>query len=117
MGLTSWKGSPAGKIHSSDVTIAKNYLSEDEITHLNQLVSGFLDAAELRVRNHQLTTMTECAELCNQYILFTGGQALEGLGSISKAQADEKALDEFRKFNETQLSDFDKFIQGILDTE
>lgn len=76
MGLTTWKGSPEGRIHSSDVTVAKNYLSEEELSHLNQLVSGFLDAAELRVRNHQTTTMAQCIELCDQYIMFTGGQQL-----------------------------------------
>lgn len=113
MGLTTWKGAPESRIHSSDVTIAKNYLSEDELRHLNQLVSGFLDAAELRVRNHQTTTMAQCVELCNQYILFTGGQSLQGRGSISKKQADAKAVAEFRKFNDTQLSDFDLFVQEV----
>ncbi|MBW3089903.1 virulence RhuM family protein [Bifidobacterium miconisargentati] len=113
MGLTTWKGAPEGKIHSSDVTVAKNYLSEDELSHLNQLVSGFLDAAELRVRNHQTTTMEQCIELCNQYILFTGGQSLQGKGTVSKKQADAKAMAEFRKFNDAQLSDFDLFVQEI----
>lgn len=113
MGLTTWKGSPEGRIHSSDVTVAKNYLSEEELSHLNQLVSGFLDAAELRVRNHQTTTMAQCIELCDQYIMFTGGQQLQGKGAVSRKQADAKALAEFRKFNETQLSDFDLFVQEV----
>lgn len=109
----TWKGAPESRIHSSDVTIAKNYLNEDELSHLNQLVSGFLDAVELRVRNHQNTTMAQCAELCNQYILFTGGQSLQGRGNISKKQADAKAVAEFRKFNDAQLSDFDLFVQEV----
>lgn len=113
MGLTTWKGSPEGRIHSSDVTVAKNYLSEEELSHLNQLVSGFLDAAELRVRNHQTTTMAQCIELCDQYIMFTGGQQLQGKGTVSRKQADSKALAEFRKFNEAQLSDFDLFVQEV----
>lgn len=113
MGLTTWKGSPEGRIHSSDVTIAKNYLSEDELSHLNQLVSGFLDAAELRVRNHQTTTMAECVELCNQYIMFTGGATLQGKGTVSKKQADAKAVAEFRRFNDTQESDFDRFVEEM----
>lgn len=78
--LTTGKGSPEGCVHSSDATVAKNYLSEEELDHLNQLVSGFLDAAELRVRNHQTTTMAQCVELCSQYIMFTGGQSLQDRG-------------------------------------
>lgn len=113
MGLMTWKGAPEGRIHSSDVTVAKNYLNEEELEHLNQLVSGFLDAAELRVRNHQTTTMAQCIELCNQYIMFTGGRPLQGRGSMSKKQADSKAMTEFRKFNDTQLSDFDLFVQEV----
>lgn len=113
MGLTTWKGSPEGRIHSSDVTVAKNYLSEEELDHLNQLVSGFLDAAELRVRNHQTTTMAQCVELCNQYIMFTGGQALQGKGKVSRKQADAKAMAEFRRFNDSQMSDFDVFVQEV----
>lgn len=113
MGLTTWQGAPEGRIHSSDVTIAKNYLNENEINHLNQLVSSFLDAAELRVRNHQTTTMAQCADLCAQYIVFTGGKTLQGRGSVSKKQADAKAVAEFRKFNDVQISDFDLFVQEI----
>ncbi|WEV59363.1 RhuM family protein [Bifidobacterium sp. ESL0728] len=113
MGLTSWKGSPDGRIHSSDVTVAKNYLNADEIDQLNQLVSGFLDAAELRVRNHTITTMADCAALCEQYISLTGGKALEGKGRRNKKQADQKVKDEFRKFNKTQESDFHRFVKQV----
>lgn len=56
-GLTSWKGSPNGRIHSSDIEIVKNYLSEDEIETLNRLVTMFLDDAELRARDHVLQSM------------------------------------------------------------
>lgn len=113
MGLTSWKGSPEGRVHSADVTVAKNYLSQDEIDHLNQLVSGFLDAAELRVRNRQITTMSDCVALCDQYITFTGGQTLKDRGHVSKAQADRKAKAEFARFERTQLSDFDQHVKRI----
>lgn len=117
MGLTTWKGSPDGRIHSSDVTVAKNYLSEEEIKHLNQLVTGFLDAAELRVRNHQITTMAECAELCNQYIGFTGGKILPDLGKVTQKQASTKAKAEFQRFNLEQKSDFDKFVEHTTQLE
>lgn len=115
MGLTTWKGAPSGRIHSSDVTVAKNYLSHDEIDHLNQLVGGLLDALELRARNHQLTSMAECAALVDQYVTFTGGRVLQDRGHVQKRQADRKALDEFRKFNETQENDFEKFIRHVED--
>lgn len=113
MGLTSWKGSPDGRIHSSDVTVAKNYLSEEELDHLNQLVSGFLDAAELRVKQHTITTMAQCVELCNQYIALTGGQVLTDRGHVSKSRADSKVREEFRRFNLTQESDFDRFVKRV----
>ena len=60
MGLATWKGAPDGPIHSSDVTIAKNYLTEKEIRELNRLVTMFLDAAEDRAERHQLTSMEDC---------------------------------------------------------
>ena len=113
MGLTSWKGSPQGRIHSSDVVVAKNYLNEDEIEHLNQLVSGFLDAAELRVRSHQVTTMAQCVELCNQYIGFTGGKLLHNRGSVSQKQAQAKARAEYKKFEVSQITDFDRFVENV----
>lgn len=113
MGLTSWKGSPDGRIHSSDVTVAKNYLSGEELDHLNQLVSGFLDAAELRVKQHTITTMAQCVELCNQYIALTGGQVLTDRGHVSKSRADSKAREEFRRFDLTQESDFDRFVKRV----
>lgn len=113
MGLTTWKDSPEGRIHSSDVTIAKNYLSQEEIEHMNQLVSGLLDAVEMRVRNHQLTTMSECSSLVDQYIEFVGGKVLDNRGHRSKKQADRKALEEFKKFNETQDNDFEKMMKHI----
>jgi hypothetical protein len=113
MGLTSWKSSQSGRIHSSDVTVAKNYLNEDELARLNTLVDGFLTAAESRVSNHQLTTMAQCVDLCNDYINLTGGAVLENKGRISKQQADKKALTEFKKFNREQESDFDEFVKSL----
>lgn len=113
MGLTTWKGAPSGRIHSSDVTVAKNYLSHDEIDHLNQLVGGLLDALELRARNHQLTSMAECAAMVDQYVTFTGGRVLQNRGHVQKKQADNKALNEFQKFNLTQENDFEKLVRHI----
>ncbi|BDR55305.1 hypothetical protein KIMH_14160 [Bombiscardovia apis] len=116
MGLTTWKGSPEGRIHSSDVTIAKNYLDDKELDRLNRLSSGFLDMIESRIENMQTTTMAECVELVNQYIGLTGGAILQGKGSRSRAQADQKAREELKKFNDidpAQLSDFEQMVRGI----
>ncbi len=113
MGLTTWKGAPEGRIHSSDVTIAKNYLSEEELTKLNRLVSGFLDAIEQRVENRMTTTMAECVQVCDQYLAFTGNPILSGKGAMAKKTADAKAKMEFKEFNDRQDSDFDKFVGRI----
>lgn len=90
MGLTTWKDAPDGRIHSSDVTIAKNYLSEDEINKLNRLSSGFLDMIESRIENMQTTTMSECLQLVNTYIQLTGGPLMPDIGKVTRKQADVK---------------------------
>lgn len=108
MGLTTWDGAPDGRIHSRDVTVAKNYLDEDEMDRLNRMVTGLLDVLEMRAMNHSLTSMAQCVALIDQYISFTGGQVLTGNGHVRKTTADRKAKEEFRKFNETQLNDFEK---------
>lgn len=118
MGLTTWKGAPEGRIHSTDAVVAKNYLDEDELNRLNRLSSGFLDMIETRIENMQTTTMRQCIELVNQYIQLTGGRVLEGKGKRTHRQAERKAREEWRKFNATdpsQLSDFEKFARGIKD--
>jgi hypothetical protein len=116
MGLTTWKGAPEGRVHSSDVTIAKNYLDEKELDRLNRLSSGFLDAIETRIENMQTTTMAQCIALVDQYIQFTGGQILQGKGKRTRKQADAKAKEELRKFNAidpAQLSDFERRIRRV----
>lgn len=116
MGLTTWRDAPDGRIHSSDVTIAKNYLSEDEINRLNRLSSGFLDTIESRIENMQTTTMTECLQLVNTYIQLTGGPLMPDIGTVSRRQADVKARSELARYNQTetaQLSDFEKFARGL----
>ena len=89
MGLTTWKGAPDGPIHSSDVTIAKNYLSEREIRELNRLVTMFLDAAEDRAERHQLTSMEDCVNLLDGFLTFNGRDVLKGLGDRRKETADK----------------------------
>lgn len=113
MGLTTWQGSPNGRIHKSDVTVAKNYLDENELTRLNRLTSGFLDMIENRVAARLTTTMPEFIQFVSQYIQLSGGATLTGKGTVTRKQADKKAFEEYAKFNATQLYDFEKFAKGI----
>lgn len=113
MGLTTWKGAPKGHPHSADVIVAKNYLNEEELTALNTLTTGLLDLTEARVRRHTLTSMEECAVLIDQYISLAGMPLLEGKGNRGHAQMERKALDEFRKWDTTRESDFDRFAREL----
>ncbi|MBQ9002437.1 MAG: virulence RhuM family protein [Eggerthellaceae bacterium] len=107
MGLTSWKGSPEGRIHSSDVTVAKNYLTEDEIARLNRLVTRFLDDLEDRAADHVLTSMRDCADALDGFLRYARRDALEGKGTRTHAQAKKKALGEFAKFQKVQDATFE----------
>lgn len=117
MGLTSWKGSPDGPIHSSDVTVAKNYLTEKEISDLNRLVTMFLDTAEMRAERQQLTSMEECVELLDGFLTFNGREVLKGLGDRNKKTADKIAherFDEYRKLQDaTYENDFEKAVKKL----
>ena len=113
MGLTTWHGSPNGRIHKSDVTVAKNYLDENELTRLNRLTSGFLDMIENRVAARLTTTMPEFIQLVSQYIQLSGGATLTGKGTVTRKQADRKAAEEYAKFNAAQPYDFEEFAKGI----
>ena len=117
MGLMTWMNAPDGRVVKSDVTIAKNYLSEQEVDELNLLTTAFLDIAERRARRHVLTTMAEWKQLLEQYLKATDADVLPDAGSISHEEAETKAFGEYEKFRRIQdkmlLSDFDKFIEGL----
>jgi len=117
MGLTSWKNSPEGKILKSDVSIAKNYLLENEITDLNLLVSAFLDLAEFQARRNQLMNMSDWLERTNKFLDSNSLDVLPNAGSISHEMAIEKANKEYEKFRIEQdknfLSDLDKEIKRL----
>ena len=117
MGLTSWNGSPDGPIHSSDVTVAKNYLTEKEISDLNRLVTMFLDTAEMRAERQQLTSMEECVALLDGFLTFNGREVLKGLGDRNKKTADKIAherFDEYRKLQDaTYENDFEKAVKKL----
>ena len=117
MGLMTWKNAPDGRVIKSDVTIAKNYLSEQEVDELNLLTTAFLDIAERRARRHVLTTMAEWKQVLEQYLKATDADVLPDAGSVSHEEAEAKAYGEYEKFrriqDKTLLSDFDEFIKGL----
>ena len=112
MGLTSWKNSPDGKILKSDVTIAKNYLNEREISKLNRLVTMFIDYAELQAEDHLLMTMQDCVNAVNSFLKNNNRKILEGKGKVSHEEAIKKAHKEYEIFRITQdkeyISEFDR---------
>ncbi|PIY80788.1 MAG: cell filamentation protein Fic [Candidatus Pacebacteria bacterium CG_4_10_14_0_8_um_filter_42_14] len=115
MGLTTWKQAPAGRILSADVTVAKNYLPEKQIKKLERTVTGFFDYIENLIENRQAFTMEEFVESVNKFLTFNEYRILHGKGKISKADADKKALTEYKEFNKTQPieSDFDKIVKRL----
>lgn len=115
MGLTSWRGSPEGRIHSSDVEVAKNYLSEEEIEELNRLVTMFLDDAELRARDHILQSMQDCADALDGFLRYNRREVLDDKGERSGKQAKAKAHEEFRKFQAIQDASFKNDFERGLD--
>ena len=117
MGLTTWKNSPDGRILKSDVTIAKNYLDEKQIRRLERAVSGFFDYVEDLIENERTFTMQQFSEAINAFLEFRQYKILQGKGSVSKADAERKASDEYDVYNKTQriTSDFDKEVKKLLD--
>lgn len=116
MGLLTWKNAPKGRILSSDVTIAKNYLTEKEIKKLERTVSGFFDYIENIIENENRLTMYDMGLNVDNFLKFNKFEILKGKGIISKKDADEKALNEYSAYNKNQPieSDFDKEIKKYL---
>jgi len=117
MGLLSWKNAPDGRVVKSDVTIAKNYLSEKEVDELNLLTTAFLDMAEDRARRHMVMKMADWRQLLERYLQISDRDILPDAGSVSHEEAEAKALGEYEKFSKIQdrtlLSDFDKFLESL----
>ena len=117
MGLKTWKYAPDGKILKTDVTIAKNYLDENELKKLALIVSAFLDMAELRAEQRLPTTMQQWIEFMNGFMKLNNLPVFNGLGKISRELADEKALAEFNEFRIVQdrnyISDFEKMMKFL----
>lgn len=113
MGLTSWAKGPKGKILKTDVSIAKNYLKQDELESMGRIVSAFLDLAEDRAKRHIPMTMEDWAKRIDKFLDADDKPLLEGLGNVSAEQAKEYAESEFEKYRMIQdrlfKSDFDRF--------
>lgn len=115
MGLSTWKNAPEGRILKSDTAIAKNYLSEQEIKRLERTIGSFFDYIERIIEARNTFTMEQFALSVNKFLEFNEYKVLEGKGSISAKQAEEKAFQEYEKFNKTQKieSDFDKVVKAL----
>ncbi len=115
MGLTTWESSPDGKILKSDVSVAKNVLTKEEISSLGRIVSAFLDIAEDFANRKIPLTMEDWSNRVDQYLQLTGREVLQNAGSISAKDAKIFAESEFEKYRITQdrlyNSDFDKFLK------
>ncbi len=117
MGLTTWKHSPDGKVLKSDVTIAKNYLSEKNINALNRLVTAYIDLAEDRAEREIPTTMSDWCNILDDFLNLAQRPILEDAGSVTALEAKIKAESEYEVFRKIQdqnyVSDFDKEIKRL----
>lgn len=113
MGLTTWKNAPDGRILKSDVTIAKNYLSEKEIRQLERAVTGYFDYIEDLIERENTFNMEQCSASINEFLSFRRYDILPDKGKVSHKEAVAKAHAEYDIFNKTQriVSDFDLFLQ------
>jgi hypothetical protein len=115
MGLTTWENAPTGKIVKTDVVIAKNYLTKDELESLGRIVNAYLDLAEDRAKKGIPMTMQDWAKRLDKFLLADDRDLLQNAGKISAQVAKDKAESEFEKYRVKQdqlyQSDFDRFLQ------
>ena len=114
MGLTTWESAPDGKIVKADVSVAKNYLSEKEMSYLERIVSLYLDYAELQAERRIPMSMEDWAKRLDGFLEFNGNELLMGPGKVSAEQAKLHAETEFEKYRIVQdrlfMSDYDKYL-------
>ena len=121
MGLQTWKNHPHGKIRQTDVTVAKNYLTADELDGLNRIVTMYLDFAEDQARRKQPMTMTQWTQRLDAFLAFNERDVLDHAGKVEKAVADRLAKTEFDTYQQQQRqlgandkpSDFDRFVDDL----
>lgn len=121
MGLTTWKNAPHGKIVKSDVSVAKNYLTEKELKSLDRFVTMYLDYAESQAERNIPMTMEDWAKKLNAFLQFNEKDILENAGKVTAAIAKEFAESEFEKYRIIQdrlfQSDFDRLTNSIKNDE
>jgi hypothetical protein len=121
MGLTTWQEAPSGKIAKADVTIAKNYLTDEELQSLELIVSAYLDLAERRALSKQPMTMSDWAKHLDLILQADGNELLTNAGIISAKIAEDHALTEFEKYRVIQdrlfESDYDRFVSQMNELE
>ena len=121
MGLTTWEAAPNGKIVKSDVSIAKNYLSEQEMKSLERIVSAYLDLAEDRAERHIPMTMEDWSKRLDLFLMADDREVLNDAGKITAEIAKDKAETEFEKYRIIQdklfVSDFDKYLLELEEHE
>jgi hypothetical protein len=117
MGLTSWKQAPDGKILKSDVSIAKNYLSEAHIRELNRIVTAYLDLAENRAERQIVMKMEDWVQFLHSFLELSNYPILNDKGRVSALEAKLKAEQEYEIYRKKQdreyISDFDRKIKRI----
>ena len=116
MGMSTYKNAPDGRVLKSDAAVAKNYLSEADIKKLERAVSAFFDYIEGIIERRNTFTMESFAESVNKFLAFNEYRILEGFGTVSRQQAEQKAFAEYEKFNKQQRieSDFDREVKKLL---
>lgn len=117
MGLVTWKNAPDGRILKSDVSVAKNYLDEQQIHKLERNVTAYFDYIEDMIENGNTFTMKEFAESVDAFLSFRRYEILQNKGSVSARSARLKAESEYEIFNRTQKidSDFDREVRKMLE--
>ena len=117
MGLTSWENGPAGSIRKPDVSIAKNYLNEEELDGLNRIVSMYLDYAEMQARNRRMMNMQDWIQKLDAFLQFNEREILDHPGKVSAEIAKSFAESEFEKYRTVQdrlfESDFDRMVKQL----
>ena len=119
MGLTTWKNAPNGDVRKPDVSIAKNYLSQDEIKSLNEIVTMYLDYAERQAKRGQVMYMKDWGQKLNAFLQFNEEDVLQDKGKVTHEIAKAFAENEFEKFrvirDATYKSDFDKLMEATAE--
>ena len=121
MGLTTWMNAPKGRIRKADVTVAKNYLAEEELFTLNLIVSQYLEFAELQARSRKTMTMADWQRKLDDFLRLNDRDILTHGGRISQKLAQERAEAEFDRYEEKRrsieatepTSDFDRAVEAM----